>query len=271
MLRSPRSSPRGGKGWCRQERLCANLPPYPGHKKGDPVSELTNWLYGTAAASSPVAVLGNKHLYEGNYGGRRENSTEAASRRAPSAARWVQPWRLPGCLQSLPAGSRPSCRQRAHSHSSNRRQPSTGTGGALCVWLSWDTSCPEKVAARCFSVLQGGCWGSLAPPLELRGGCCATRLHHSPWDWALAGRKWRGEAGDSPALLPGLGTPACWEPATNSGSDTFSSCPSPRSVDPLQPQGPRAQRPAQLGAAAKGHPAQGSSAGTAGPPQLAGP
>lgn len=134
--------------------------PHPGQGgNGDPISELTNWLYGTAARSSLVAVLGNNHLYEDNYGERRENSTKAVSRRAPSAACWVQPWQLPGCLQSLPVGTLPSCRQRAHSHSGNWRQRSTGTGGAPVVWLSQDASSS--------SAAQGG--GSPMLPRAARG------------------------------------------------------------------------------------------------------
>lgn len=106
--------------------------PCPEHRgKGDPLSELINQLYGTAACSRLVAGLCDNHLYEDNHGGRRKSSTEAVSRRAPSTTGWV----LPGCLQSLPAGSLPSCRQRAHH--------TTVMGGstALCVCLSRDASC----------------------------------------------------------------------------------------------------------------------------------
>lgn len=124
-----------------------------------------------------------------------ENSTKAVSRRAPSAAHWVQPWRLPGCLQSLPAGSLPSCRQRGHSHSSNQRQRSTGTGGAPCVWLSRDASCPEETAARYFPALQGGCQGSLAPQLELGGGLlCPETARGTGHPLPLSGGKKEGTA-----------------------------------------------------------------------------
>lgn len=99
----------------------------------DSVSELKNQLYGTAAHSSLAVVLGNNHLYEDNYGGRRKTPLKAVSHRAPSAACWVQPWQLPDCLQSLPMGPLPSCSQRAHSHPSSQRQRSIGAGGAPCV------------------------------------------------------------------------------------------------------------------------------------------
>lgn len=109
----------------------------PGHsKKGDPVSDLINLFYGMATHSSLVGAPGNNHLYEDNYGGRKENSSKVVSCRALDAACWVQLWQLPGCLQSmhavLSAGSLPICRKRAQSHSRSCKQHSTGTG-APCV------------------------------------------------------------------------------------------------------------------------------------------
>lgn len=140
---------------------------------------------------------------------------------------------VPGCIQQL-------CCPR-------RRQPNASPGckgDAGAVWAySWG-------------------WG---------GWLVCHRTPLQPLEWVPTAPKQRGEAGDSPALPRGLGTPACREPATSSGLDAFSSCPSPQSRDPLQPQGPQAGRLAQLGAVAKGHPVRGSSAGSAGPPQLAGP
>jgi len=159
--------------------------------------------------------------------------------------------------------------------------PATGESAAqgqeeLCVCVAvlghiLQLCCPRRQQPDASLHCEGDIGAAWPHGWRWGRGYCAIRLHRSPWHRAPAAPEQRGEGADNPALLLGSGTLARWEPAASSGLDTFSSCPSPRSGDSLQPQGPPAQSPAQPGAAARGHLAQGRSVGTAGPPQLAGP
>ena len=195
----------------------------------------------------------------------------------------------PAELPALHAGCSPGSCQAACSPCLRGLSPAAGKGHVHTPVTGGSSAQGQEEPRVCVAVpgciLQLRCPRRRQPNASLRckgdvraawphgWGCrgyCATRLHCSPWDRAPAAPEQRGEAGDSPALLPGLGTPACREPAASSALDTFSSCPSSRSRDPPQPQGPQAGRPAQPGTAAKGHPARGSSAGASGPPQPAG-
>lgn len=223
MLWSPPSSPSGIKGRCRQEQLNANLPLPPGHEgMGDSVSELKNRLYGTAAHSSLAAMPGNNNLYVDNHGRRGKTPLK----------------QCPTELPALHAGCSPSSCQTACSPCSRDLSPAAAKGhihtpvtrgrAAQGQKKPHVCGCPRLHAAlrrrqpntalRCTGdVGQPGCTAGA------EGGYCVNRLHHSLWDEAPPAFEWRRKTGDSSALLPGLGTPAHWEPVTSSSLNTFSS------------------------------------------------
>lgn len=130
-----------------------------------------------ATHSSLVAVLGNNHLYEDNYGGRKENSSKVVSCRALDAARWVQPWQLPGCLQSLHAVL--ACRVSAHLQAKGTvtvRELQTAQHRARspvcgCPRTYPAALLPKEAAAQHFPALQGGCGSSLARATQLPCHC----------------------------------------------------------------------------------------------------
>lgn len=164
--------------------------PCPGHsRKGDPVSDLINLVYGMATHRSLVAALGNNHLCEDNYGGRKENSSKVVSCRALDAARWVQPWQLPGCLQSMHAVL--SCRVSAHLQAKDTvtlqelqtAQHRDRSTVCACPRTHPAALLPKEIAAQPFPALQGGCGSSLAPGPD---SYCATMLYCSYWDGAPA-------------------------------------------------------------------------------------
>lgn len=216
----------------------------PGHSgEGDILSQTSKTcVCEMTTQSSPLAALGNNNLY--NYGGRKENSSKVVSCRALDAACWVQPWQLPGCLQSMHAVL--TCGVSAHLQAkgtvtlqelqtAQHRDRSTMCG---CPRTYLAALLPKEIPAQHFPALQRGCGSN---PASGSGSYRATLCSSAATGMGHLLLLSRGNRLATALLSCPEWAPACRETAASSRLDTFSSCCSPRVRSPCSQRTPGRQ------------------------------
>lgn len=201
MLRSPPSSLRGRKGWCR---LHANLPPaLDMEERGILSGSSQTGSMGLQLAAACLLCWEIIVCIRIIMAGEEKTPLKRCPAELPALHAGCSPGSCQAacspCLQSLsPAAGRGHIHTRVSGGSTAQGQEE------LRVWLSPDTSRSSAAQGGGSPMLplhcKGSCWGSLR-------GYRATRLHCSLWDRAPTAPEQREEAGDTSCL----GQLSCWD------------------------------------------------------------